>query len=103
MWPSIGLVLLPISMGLLIGVGYASLATLSTGLLATVVFTLRARAGDGPWAYVVFGLLAEGLLLWALRPNIRRLAEGNERIIGWRARWRARREAAQRGGNPGAK
>jgi glycerol-3-phosphate acyltransferase PlsY len=102
MWPSIGFVLLPISMGLLMGVGYASLATLSTGLLATVVFIVRARAGDGPWAYVVFGLMAEGLLLWALRPNIRRLAEGNERIIGWRARWRARREAARRGGDPGA-
>jgi glycerol-3-phosphate acyltransferase PlsY len=98
MWPSIGLVLLPISMGLLVGVGYASLATLSTGLLATIVFVLRARAGEGPWAYVVFGLLAEGLLLWALRPNIRRLAEGKERIFGWRARWRARRDAARRGG-----
>lgn len=96
MWPSIGLLMLPISMGLLIGVGYASLATLSTGLLATVVFTVRAWAGDGPWAYVAFGLLAEGLLLWALRPNLRRLVEGNERIIGLRARWRARREAAVR-------
>jgi glycerol-3-phosphate acyltransferase PlsY len=97
MWPSIGLVMLPITMGLLVGVGYASLATLSTGLLATVVFLLRARAGEGPWAYVAFGLLAEGLLLWALRPNLRRLAAGTERIIGWRARWRARRDSASRG------
>jgi hypothetical protein len=26
------------------------------------------------------------LLLWTLRPNIRRLLRGEERVIGWRAK-----------------
>ena len=30
-------------------------------------------------------------LIWALRPNIKRLLEGNERLVGWRARRAAAR------------
>jgi glycerol-3-phosphate acyltransferase PlsY len=97
MWPPSGLIILPASMGVLFGVGYASLATLSTGLVATILFAWRAQEGYGPWAYAAFGLAAEALLYWTLRPNLRRLAEGRERLIGWRAKLRARREAAQQG------
>ncbi len=95
MWPPSGLIMFPASIGLLFGVGYASLATLSTGLIATVLFAWRAEEGEGPWAYAAFGLVAEALLVWTLRPNLRRLAEGKERIIGWRAKLRAKREAAR--------
>ena len=80
------LVILPVALLFLFGVGYASMATMSIGLVATGVFLWRAIAGQGPWAYVVFGVIAEGLLLWALRPNIRRLLKGEERLVGWRAR-----------------
>jgi glycerol-3-phosphate acyltransferase PlsY len=96
MWPPSALIILPTSMGMLFGVGYASLATLSTGLVATILFAWRAQEGYGPWAYAAFGLVAEILVFWTLRPNLRRLAAGNERAVGWRAKWRARREAAQR-------
>jgi glycerol-3-phosphate acyltransferase PlsY len=102
MWPPSALIILPASMGLLFGVGYASLATLSTGLFATILFAWRAQEGSGPWAYAAFGLVAEILLLWALRPNLRRLLDGTERAIGWRARWRARRDAASRGTEDGS-
>ena len=78
----------PVALILLFGVGYASVATMSIGLVATGVFLWRAITGQGPWVYVVFGVVAEGLLLWALRPNIRRLLRGEERLVGWRARRR---------------
>jgi len=80
------LVIAPVALFFLFGVGYASMATMSIGLVATGVFLWRAIAGQGPWAYVFFGVIAEGLLLWALRPNIRRLLKGEERLVGWRAR-----------------
>jgi glycerol-3-phosphate acyltransferase PlsY len=42
--------------------------------------------GASPWEYVLYGALAEILLIWALRPNIRRLVSGTERLVGFRAR-----------------
>jgi glycerol-3-phosphate acyltransferase PlsY len=84
-WPSV-LIITPIAFIFAYGVGYASMATISIALTATLIFLWRAIAQVGPWEYVVFGVLAECLLLWALRPNIRRLLQGEERIIGWRAR-----------------
>ena len=41
--------------------------------------------GKLPWEYVVYGILAEILLAWSLRPNIKRLLNGTERLIGRRA------------------
>jgi glycerol-3-phosphate acyltransferase PlsY len=65
--------------------GYASVATLSIALISTLVFSIRAILGLSPWQYAMYGLFAEALLVWALRPNIKRLLEGNERLIGRRA------------------
>jgi glycerol-3-phosphate acyltransferase PlsY len=84
-WGSI-LIIIPISAFVLFFVGYASLATLTAGLVSIVVFAVRAWLGHGPWEYILFGVLVELALLWALRPNLRRLVNGNERIVGFRAR-----------------
>jgi glycerol-3-phosphate acyltransferase PlsY len=80
------LFIVPIAALIWFGIGYASLATLSAALVAAVIFAIRAAAGSSPWAYVVYGLAAEVVLMWALRPNIRRLLNGTERMVGWRAR-----------------
>ncbi len=86
LWLPSVLIIIPIALIFAFGVGYASMATMSIAVTATLVFLWRAITQVGPWAYIVFGVLAEGLLLWALRPNIRRLLQGEERLIGWRAR-----------------
>lgn len=83
--PSI-LIITPIAFIFAYGVGYASMATMSIALTATFIFLWRAVSQVGPWGYVLFGVLAESLLLLALRPNIQRLMRGEERLIGWRAR-----------------
>ena len=93
LWPGSILIILPIAIVLYYFVGYASLATLSVSILATVIFALRAVAGTGPWEYVVYGVGTLALLGWALRPNIKRLFEGTERVHGFRARRRSAAEA----------
>lgn len=83
--PSI-LIIIPIGAAVLFGIGYASVATMSAGLVATLIFAYRAWIGLSPWQYAIYGILAEILLIWSLRPNIQRLIQGNERLVGWRAR-----------------
>ena len=89
LWPPTLLIILPIAGFILYFVGYASVATMSAPLIATVIFIIMAWLGNLPWEYVAYGILAELLLLYALRPNIRRLMNGTERLIGRRAKKKA--------------
>jgi len=73
-------------------IGYASVTTLSIAFLSVVIFAYRAWLGISPWQYAVYGIIAEAVLIWALRPNIRRLLSGNERVVGWRARKSSQRD-----------
>jgi glycerol-3-phosphate acyltransferase PlsY len=86
LWFPALLIIIPIALFFLFIVGYASMATMSIALCATLIFLWRAIIGVGSWAHFLFGVLAEVMLLWALRPNIRRLFRGEERIVGLRAR-----------------
>ena len=75
--------------------GIASVTTLVIGLVVIAVFTLRAVLGYHDSVDIWYGIIAELLLIWALRPNIKRLLAGNERVVkfslnGW---LRARKEA----------
>lgn len=86
MWAPSILIIVPIGFLVWWGIGYASLTTMSAALIAIVIFAVRASLGLSPWEYVVFGIIAEFLLVWALRPNIKRLLNGTERLHGWRAK-----------------
>lgn len=66
--------------------GYASITTLSVALVSTALFAFRAWLGLSPWQYAIYGLLAFMALAWSLRPNIKRLMDGNERVVGLRAK-----------------
>lgn len=83
-WPS-GLILIPLGLLIVFGVGYASLATMSLPLLSSLIFWVLSTQGQAPWQYIFLGVFGEILILWALRPNIRRLLAGEERLVGWRA------------------
>jgi glycerol-3-phosphate acyltransferase PlsY len=86
LWAWSFFIIFPIGFLVLFGIGYASVATLSVALISSVIFAVLAALKLTPWEFVVYGLLAELLLIWALRPNIRRLLEGKERLVGWRAK-----------------
>lgn len=66
--------------------GYASITTMSVALLSTLVFAYRAWLGLNPWQYAIYGLMAFIALAWSLKPNIKRLLAGNERMVGLRAK-----------------
>jgi glycerol-3-phosphate acyltransferase PlsY len=83
--PSI-LVVFPIGFFIFFAVGYASVTTMSVALIAMVIFIIRTLFFGSPWQYILYGLFAELLLVWALRPNIKRLLAGEERLHGWRAK-----------------
>ncbi|MCS6908888.1 MAG: glycerol-3-phosphate acyltransferase [Anaerolineales bacterium] len=85
-WPPSLAILVPIGALILYFVGYASVTTMSTALITTIVFTVRTLWFDAPWQYIAYGILGEMLLIWALRPNIHRLLSGNERLVGRRAK-----------------
>lgn len=80
-------------------IGIASVTTLAIGVVVTTVFAIRAYLGLQSSVDILYGILALLLLVWALRPNIRKLIEGRERVVslslnGW---LRARREARETG------
>ncbi|MEJ5240111.1 MAG: glycerol-3-phosphate acyltransferase [Anaerolineales bacterium] len=84
LWPWSLAIIIPLGAVIFFGIGYASITTMSVALIAALVFLVRALQGAAPWQYVLYGVIAEGLLLWALRPNIKALREGRERFHGWR-------------------
>jgi glycerol-3-phosphate acyltransferase PlsY len=88
LWPPILLFIIPLGVLIFYFIGYASITTISVALIITLIFAYRAWIGASPWQYILYGVLAEILLLWALRPNIERLLSGNERLVGYRARKR---------------
>lgn len=78
------------------GLGIASVTTMAIGLIVTIVFAIRSLLGLQNPLDILYGIIAELLLLWALRPNIKKLFAGQERVVkfslnGW---LKARREAA---------
>jgi acyl phosphate:glycerol-3-phosphate acyltransferase len=85
LWPSSLAIILPVSVLVFVFIGYASVTTMGIAFLTTMVFLYRAIIGVSPWAYVIFGIVAEILLIIALKPNIKRLKEGTERLVGLRA------------------
>ena len=75
--------------------GIASVTTLAIGLIVIIVFAIRSWLGLTEPVNIWYGILAEVLLMWALRPNIKKLLTGKERVVkfslnGW---LRAKKEA----------
>jgi glycerol-3-phosphate acyltransferase PlsY len=81
LWPWNAVVLAPTLLAVGLGSRYASLGSLAVVVLLPIIYVLRAALGVGPWEHIVHGLLTSLLTVWALRPNIRRLLKGEERVI----------------------
>jgi glycerol-3-phosphate acyltransferase PlsY len=94
-WPTV-LIAAAVMIGLLVTVGMASVASLSMAVVTVIIFTVRYFMGiDTTLAYLVGSLMALVIITWALRPNIKRIMAGEERLVGPRAK-RAARKAAER-------
>jgi glycerol-3-phosphate acyltransferase PlsY len=85
-------IILPIGAVIYFTIGYASVTTMSVALLAIIIFAVKYVNGTGPWQYILYGVLAEFALVWALRPNIQRLVAGTERVHGLRVWLKKKKE-----------
>ena len=92
LWAWSGAIILPVGILVFLLVGYASLTTLSIALTATVIFAYLAVFWGMPWQFILYGVVSMFLLIWALRPNLARLAQGTERAVGLRAYLNKRRQ-----------
>lgn len=92
LWPTAGVIILPIAFLVYMLIGYASVTTMSIGFVAGVIFFFRAIEGLSPWVYVAYGILALAIVMYALRPNLKRLANGTERVVGLRASWQKKKD-----------
>jgi len=75
--------------------GIASVTTITIALIVIIVFAIRGSLGLQDPADIWYGIIAELFLIWALRPNLKKLFAGQERVVkfslnGW---LRARKEA----------
>lgn len=86
LWLFSAFIIVPTMMLILFGIGYASVATMSVGVMSILIFTIRYFYGNYPWEYIMYGVAAEALLVIALQQNIKRLMNGTERLVGWRAK-----------------
>jgi glycerol-3-phosphate acyltransferase PlsY len=85
LFPMSWAVIIPLSVLVFVFVGYASVTTISISLFSLILLAVRAINGIGPWEYATYGLLSLVIVMYALRPNLKRLKEGTERVVGLRA------------------
>lgn len=85
-WPWSVLIVVPLGIGILYFVGYASVATLAAAVAITLVFTILALLHLLEPTFILYGVGTLVILTWALRPNLARLRRGEERLVGRRAK-----------------
>lgn len=81
LWPISIVIMIPLGALVFFTVGIASITTMAVALFTIIIFAIGASMGYIPWMYVWYGVGAEILLVWALRPNIKKLFEGKERVV----------------------
>lgn len=101
LWPGIFPIVFGAGALIWFTVGIASVATISIALIVTIVFAVRAYLGYQNPVDILYGILALSLLVWALRPNIKKLMEGKERVVSLSLNgWLRARKQSKETGNP---
>lgn len=95
LWPWIFPIVFGIGALVWFTLGIASVTTMAIGLIVIIAFIIRASLGLQDPMDIWYGVIAELLLIWALRPNLKKLFAGQERVVkfslnGW---LKARKEA----------
>jgi acyl phosphate:glycerol-3-phosphate acyltransferase len=98
LWAPSILIILPMGAAVFFGLGYASVTTMSVAFFAILVFGARYLLGapGASWIDMFYGIVAGALLTWALRPNIKKLLSGTERVVGISLHGRLKAKKEQR-------
>ena len=95
-WFPVVPIALVVVLGTLLSLGVASVASLAMAAVIPLSFValylLHKSPYDSTIAYMIGGVVAALVVAWALRPNIKRLIQGGERVVGPRARRLRRRQ-----------
>ena len=78
--------------------GYASVATISINVFAILIYSVMEIAKiepHSPW-YIVYAVFTLMLVMYTLRPNLRRLARGEERVMKFSLHARLKRNKEQK-------
>lgn len=84
-WLSAPIFLFPVAALVYIFIGYASITTISIAISGTILLAVLTLTAGLPWEYILLGLICIVMVIYALRPNLKRLREGTEREVGLRA------------------
>ena len=93
-WP-VAIIACVVGGALLYGIGMASVASLAVAALIPIIFAARYFLDDISAAYMVGGLLTAAIVTWSLRPNIKRIMAGTERLVGPAAKRKEKRESVE--------
>lgn len=84
-------------LGVLLTIGIASIASLAMSAAIPIAFLILYLTGVEPYdstlAYIIGGIVGAAIISWSLRPNIKRLIQGEERIVGPRAKRLRKRDS----------
>lgn len=88
LWPWIFPIVFGIGALVWFTLGIASVTTMAIGLIVIIAFIIRASLGLQDPTDIWYGIIAQLLLIWALRPNLKKLFAGQERVVkfslnGW--------------------
>ena len=94
-WP-VAVIACIVGGALLYVIGMASVASLAVAALIPIIFAIRYFTGaDLTAAYMVGGLITAAIVAWSLRPNIKRILAGEERLVGPAAKRKEKRESVE--------
>lgn len=80
-WPPLALILVFLTPLMLYITTYSSITSTALVALTIGLFAVRTLQAPGQWPAVAYALAAGLLVIYALRPNYRRLREGTERQV----------------------
>ena len=79
MYPAAALWTIPlVPLGVFV-IGYGSVASLLVAIAIPVTMLIRVQQGLAPWQHAAYAVVTALLVIWTLRPNIKRLMNGTER------------------------
>ncbi len=96
-WFPIVPIAIVVVLGVLLTIGIASIASLAMSVAIPIAFLILYLTGVEPYdstlAYFIGGIVGAAIITWSLRPNIKRLIQGKERIVGPRAKRLKKRDS----------
>ncbi len=96
-WFPIVPIAIVVVLGVLLTIGIASIASLAMSAAIPIAFLILYLIGVEPYdstlAYIIGGIVGAAIITWSLRPNIKRLIQGKERIVGPRAKRLKKRDS----------